>query len=125
MTYKVADGHDNEAGYVTLSPQPAAPRGTRYPDIYYSGVGAALPKGKRSLTLVWNSLDNATRASVRSQLGLTDTVLTNEATMYLPSNDGQTWGDYNVIINDDQDFTRDSATSFGSMSVTVIIQGET
>lgn len=123
MTYRVADTWDNEGAFADLNPQPANKSGVQYPEVYYGGDQIAQPKGYRTLVLEWNSLSRANRASLMTQLGLSDTVLGNEVTMRLPDGNGS-FGNWNCVVNYDQS-SSDRGFVFPRLRVNVVIVAAT
>lgn len=55
--YQVADGHDNEAGFVTVNPQPAS-EGLLYPERVFAVDGTPIDKGLPYV--IWRYRDEIT-----------------------------------------------------------------
>lgn len=96
--YAVADGYDQiEASLVALNPQPALPEQIRFAELEFYGDGHADFNGYRNAELVWSpDLSTEDRNNVLSQLGLSDTVASNEITINLKLND-DTWDIMNAV----------------------------
>lgn len=87
MTYKWADGHNNEASLAELDPQPASPDGVRYPDTRWAANGAAVPHGFAFVELVWNSLTRDQYNSILTAFGLSASTYSNDGTARIRLND--------------------------------------
>jgi hypothetical protein len=95
--YAVADGYDEiEDNLDVLDPQPALPDFIDSAELEFYGDSHAEFNGVDSAILVWSALDATGRAAVLSQLGLSDSVASNEITINLKLNDG-TWDIVNAV----------------------------
>jgi hypothetical protein len=97
MAYEWASGHDNEAGYADLTPQPAT-------NALIAGrrtIGADLTlyeDGYQQTALIYTSILESELATLLTTLGL-DSALSVELTLSLRTNeDRSTFGDYNVRV---------------------------
>jgi hypothetical protein len=95
--YSIADGHDNEAGYATLAPQPAMPDGIHYPVYRKAASGKVYPDGVRVAWLEYQNITPAEYAAILSDCGLTSADY-NDITAALPDEDYSTFSDYNGTI---------------------------
>lgn len=95
-SYQIADGHDNEASFAAISPQPAS-EAVRAPELVYYGDGSAEFVGAAFVELRWSSLSRTQYTALRTQLGISDTVASNEVTIKLRLND-DTFDDYNGTL---------------------------
>ncbi len=86
-SYQVADGKDNAAGLIDISPQPASPDGVRYPELVFSADGSAHFHGWAYIDLVWNSIDRASYNAILTAFGLSQTVAHNAVTVKIRDND--------------------------------------
>ena len=92
--YEVADGHDNEAGYSTIAPQPRC-KGIQYPEYVVAASGDVIPRGDPFVDLEWRGLITAAEYSaILTSFGLT-TDTTNDVTISLPDAGRSTFSDYN------------------------------
>lgn len=103
--YQVADGHGNAAGLTTLTPQGATPNGLKYPETDWYGSGSADVNGVLQTELVWTGISLSDYNTLRTQLGVTDTAISNAVTIRLVSNAGA-WGNYNATVVDLQTWQR-------------------
>lgn len=69
FTYQVAAGHNNEAGYANLSPQPRCP-GVFYAAWTQTPDGASEPEGRPYAELIFEALDEDAYSSLLTQFGL-------------------------------------------------------
>lgn len=96
MPYRIADGFDNEAGFADINPQPAS-EAVRYPELVYYGNGQAEFDGAPYVELLWSGLSRTQYNALRTQLGVSDTVASNDVTVRIRLNDN-TFDDYNATL---------------------------
>lgn len=96
MPYRIADGHDNEAAFADMTPQPAS-EAIRAPELVFYGNGQAEFEGTPYVDLLWSGLSRAQYNTLRTQLGVSDTVASNDVTVRLRLND-DTFGNYNATL---------------------------
>lgn len=94
--YRIADGHDQEASFADIAPQPAS-EAVRAPEIVYYGNGTAEFAGAPFADLLWSGLSRAQYNALRTQLGVSDTVASNDVTVRLRLNN-DTFGNYNATL---------------------------
>lgn len=94
--YRIADGHDQEANFADIAPQPAS-EAVRMPELVYYGNGQAEFVGLPFLDLAWSGLSRAQYNALRTQLGISDTVASNDVTVKLRLN-SDTFDDYNATL---------------------------
>lgn len=97
--YQIADGHDNAAGLATISPQPGVPDAVKFPETDFFGDGGAEVNGFQQLELVWTALTRSQYNTLRTALGVTDTVITNDVTIRIRTN-ADTFANYNATVID-------------------------
>jgi len=96
MTYKIALGYDNTAGYVDIAPQPAC-SGILYSEWAYLPAGGIEPQGDAQADLVYNDALLADEFStLLTSMGINADYWT-EVTISLPIDD-RTFGDFNAVI---------------------------
>jgi len=95
--YRIADGHDQEASFADINPQPAS-EAVRMPELVYYGNGQAEFNGTPFADLVWSGLSRAQYSALRTQLGVSDTVASNDVTIRLRLN-SDSFGNYNAPRN--------------------------
>lgn len=96
-TYQIADGHDNEASFAVMTPQPAGRSGQRYPELVFYGNGQADFEGGLFMELSWDTMTRAQYNTLRTQLGISDTVASNDVTVKIRQNDN-TFDDWNATL---------------------------
>lgn len=83
--YRIANGHDNEAGFVVVSPQP------RSPGILATSRDDAIDGTKREQGqyVIWefSVLTDSEYSSLLTQFGLSTSTLTNDVTIRTRAND--------------------------------------
>jgi hypothetical protein len=79
MTYRLADGHDNEAGFVTVSLQPKSP-GLLYPRRIVAASGAVYDDGAPFTYWIFSSLTPDQYSALLTEFGLASAI-TNEVTI--------------------------------------------
>ncbi len=94
--YRIADGHDQEASFADINPQPAS-EAVRMPELVYYGNGQAEFNGTPFADLVWSGLSRAQYSALRTQLGVSDTVASNDVTIRLRLN-SDSFGNYNATL---------------------------
>jgi len=94
--YRIADGHDQEASFTDINPQPAS-EAVRMPELVYYGNGQAEFNGTPFADLVWSGLSRAQYSALRTQLGVSDTVASNDVTIRLRLN-SDSFGNYNATL---------------------------
>ncbi|MFA4973750.1 MAG: hypothetical protein WC683_14155 [bacterium] len=92
MTYQVADGHNNAAGYADIDPQPASD-GIQTPRRSYTASGV-YDDGRQYIVLRWNVLTDTELTTVLTAFGLADAI-TNEVTVSVPGEFNRTFVDKN------------------------------
>ncbi len=100
MSYAGATGHNNAAGLVTFSPQPAC-NGIAYPVRRHVGSGLVLVDGAAMATLVFNVLQVSEYSVIMAALGLSMTDVSDESglvTVSLPGPDRVTFSNYNGTV---------------------------
>lgn len=97
MAYEVADAWDNEAGLTPLTPQPKSPGGVQFANKTYAASGRADWDGEPFIDLVYTILEHAEYNTIRTQLGLSDTIASNDVTIRIRKND-DTFGNYNGTV---------------------------
>lgn len=95
MPYQIADGFNNAGSLATITPQPAAPDGIRYPELVFYGNGQADFDGALYVDLYWTALTRAQYNTLRTLFGLSDTVASNDVTVRLRTN-ADSWANYNA-----------------------------
>lgn len=116
--YEVADGYNNAAGLAALTPQGATPNGLKYPETDWFGSGGAEVNGELQTELVWNDIDVTDYNTLRTQLGITDTAISNLVTIRLRTNT-DTFANYNAIVVDLQTWQR---TPIGRSDFRVLVK---
>lgn len=96
MPYRIADGFDNEVSFADMTPQPAS-EAVRYPELVYYGNGQADFDGSPFVDLLWSGLSRSGYNTLRTQLGISDTVASNDVTVRIRLNDN-TFGNYNATL---------------------------
>ena len=83
--YRIADGHDQEANFVTVTPQP------RSPGILATEISHSLnrTRHRQGLYTIWEyeTLDDVAWNSLIDQLGISDASPTNEVTIRTTDNE--------------------------------------
>lgn len=84
MTYRIADGHDEEANFADVTPQPRSP-GILATERRYS---LNRTPHEQALYTIWiyNSLTDAEYNSLLTQFGLSDANLSNDVTIRTTNN---------------------------------------
>lgn len=96
MAYQIADGHDQEASFADITPQPAS-EAVRSPELVYYGNGQAEFVGTPYVDLLWSGLSRAQYNTLRTQLGISDTVASNDVTVRILLN-SDSFGNYNATL---------------------------
>lgn len=79
MTYRIADGHDNEAGFTDVTPQPRS-EGILATETRHSLNGTRHQQG---LYVIWEytALNDTQYSSLLAQFGISEATPTNEVTI--------------------------------------------
>lgn len=93
--YQIVDGFGNVGTLATVTPQPRS-SGIQYPRTVYAPAGT-YPDGSAYTLWIYDVLTRAQFNTLRTQFGLSDTILFNDVTIKTLANDN-TWKTYNARI---------------------------
>jgi hypothetical protein len=113
MAYQVATGHDNEAGFVTLSPQPKS-QGIEYPR-WVQAASALYPDGAPFVVWEFEQLTRAQYNTIILAFGLTHSPDDVESLVTIRSigYDRSTWANWNGTVVHRRGPNQDTEFSMG------------
>lgn len=97
MTYLIAVGHNNTAGYGTPHPQPQC-RGMAYGRRTLAGNGIEYEDGYRSSVWRWGYMTGAQKIAFEAQAGLGEGTTSAAVTVCTTRNSDRTFANYNATI---------------------------
>ena len=100
MPYQLATGWDNEAGFVTVDPQPFCPLGIQFAAYVEAISGIAYPEGDMFTVWEFEMLTEAAYETLLSQMGLTTAAnsVSAQVTIQTVTHDRSTFANYNARV---------------------------
>lgn len=100
MTYQGAAGHDNEAGFTTLNPQPRCPQGIQYPVYINAASNVTYPDGAAFCVWEFENLKIAQYEAILTLLGLTTSAsnVSGLVTIQTVTHARGTFANYNATV---------------------------